>query len=412
MILSAARVLLPRGIWLAPGAIHVRGERIVGIGAPEILRESAPTAQWIDLAGCALLPGLVNAHAHLELTGLAEGISPGPDFGAWVREVVRLRAQQSAAQLERATLEGARRSLAGGATTVGDFDATGAAERALQGSALTALPRVVLFRELLDARQSQRSERELARIVEPTTSTDLLRPGLAAHGPHTVSLKLLRAIADAARARGLPVATHWAETREEGDWLESGSGSFGQLLQGSPRRSGLKLLDEVGLLNPGTALVHGNWARADEIARVARSGATLVHCPGTHAFFERAPFDLRAWHTAKVAVALGTDSMASNSALDMRLELSRFTSAHPWLDPRDAWDCATIHGARALGLEGHVGQIAFGTSADLLAVRAPEVDGQICFERMAHGDFDPLHVWVAGREVSAAGCAGGGGNPG
>ncbi len=423
MILSAARVLLPRGVWLEPGAIHVSRGRIAAIARPNELRHVAPTALRVELPGCALLPGLVNAHAHLELTGLAGTTSRGRDFGGWVREVVQLRAQQDCGQLERATLLGARQSLASGATTVGDFDATGAAERALRESSTAVLPRVVLFRELLDARNPERTMREVARIAEPAPGTELLQPGLAPHAPHTVSESLLRAIGRAATTRGLPLATHWAETEEETSWLESGSGPFAPLLGLSPQRSGLDLLEAAGLLRPGLALVHGNCARADEIERVARSGASLVHCPGTHAFFERAPFDLRAWHAAGVAVALGTDSLASNSALDMRLELSRLFTSHPWLDARDAWDAATVHGARALGLQGQVGELQPGSHADLLAVRAPETDGQRCFERMAHGDFDVLQVWIGGRSVPAAdttvdtrnasaGCAPGEGNPG
>ena len=401
----------------------MRDGRIAAVAAPASLQGSAPAALRIDLPGCALLPGLVNAHAHLELTQLAGATAAGGDFGAWVRDVVRLRLQQSPAQLETATLDGARRCLAAGATTVGDFDATGAAERALRQVSGTALPRVVLFRELLDARRTERTNRELARIAEPATRTEQLRPGLAAHAPHTVSAPLLEAVARASQSGRLPVATHWAETPEEGAWLEHGSGPFTELLGDSPRRPGLDLIDSAGLLGPNLALVHGNCARADEIARIARSGATLVHCPGTHAFFGRAAFDLRAWRSAGVPVALGTDSMASNSALDMRLELSRLMSAQPWLDPRDAWDAATIHGARALGLAGQVGALEVGCRADLLAVRVADGAEERCFERLAHGDFDPVHLWIGGRAVadsdlfaragiSSTRCVPGRGNPG
>ncbi|MEO6709852.1 MAG: amidohydrolase family protein [Planctomycetota bacterium] len=424
-VFCAARVLLPRGTWLAPGAIHVRGGVIAAIASPGDLRELRGRAgvEWIELDGCALIPGLVNAHAHLELTGLAGSLSPGRDFGAWVRAILVLRSKQTPADLEGAARAGARRCIEGGATSVGDFDATGAAERALRPTAESVGPRLVLFRELLDARDGARTERELARIAGPLVRSGLLRTALAPHAPHTVSAALLGAISAAARSQTLAVAIHWAETKEEGEWLESGGGPFAALLGESPRRSGLELLEDAGLLNERIALVHGNCARPEEIARVARAGATLVHCPGTHAFFERAPFDLRAWHAAGVPVALGTDSMASNSALDMRLELSRLCSSQPWLDPRDAWDMATMHGGRALGLSGLVGELCAGAHADLLAVRAPESDGQRCFERLAHGDFDVQQAWVGGAEARAepripltrnspAGCASGPCNPG
>ncbi|HTF88572.1 MAG TPA: amidohydrolase family protein [Planctomycetota bacterium] len=422
-VFRAARILLPRGTWLAPGAIHVRDGRIAKVASPSELRGPTATVEWIDVGDCALVPGLVNAHAHLELTGLSGSLSPGRDFGAWVRAILVLRSKQTTIDLEQATRLGARQCLEAGATTVGDFDATGSAERALLPTADSVGPRLVLFRELLDARDAARTEGQLARVAELLPRTEHLRTALAPHAPHTVSAALLGAIAAAARSHTPAVATHWAETREEGEWLESGRGPFAALLGASPLRSGLDLLDAAGLLTQRLALVHGNCARPEEIARVARAGATLVHCPGTHAFFEREPFDLRAWHAAGVPVALGTDSLASNSALDMRLELSRLCSSHPWLDPRDAWDMATLHGARALGLAGQIGELRAGAHADLLAIRAPESDAQRCFERLAHGDFDVQQSWVGGAAARAepriplprnrpAGCASGPCNPG
>ena len=422
MILSAARVLRPRGAWLEPGAVHLRDGRIESVGDPRELRRRQPRAESLELPGFALLPGLVNAHAHLELSGL-EGATPrGPDFASWVRAVVQQRGGQSAQELEAAALAGARRCLAGGTTTIGDFDASGAAERAF-GRSPGWLLRVVLFRELLDARDPQRTRAALARVTAARSSSDGLRPGLAPHGPHTVSKPLLEAIALATRAEGLPFATHWAETAEECAWLEEGSGPFAALLGESPRRSGLELLADAGALGPRTALVHGNLAREHEIARIAASGATLVHCPGSHAFFERAPFDLRAWHAAGVPVALGTDSLASNGSLDLRRELALLLAAHPWLEPRDAWDCVTVHAARAIGLRGRVGELTPGALADVLAVAVSESDDQRCLRRLAHGDFDVAQVWVGGvampvpqdpRDCAAGamGCAPGGGGPG
>ncbi len=398
-IFSAARVLLPHGVWLAPGALIVRGSRIEEIGEPKHLRTRSASAQRIDLGGSALLPGLVNAHAHLELTGLAGRLPRGEDFGAWVRGLVQARAQSSAAELEQAAISGARRCLAGGATTVGDLDATGCAESAFGARTRGGIPRIVQFRELLDARSPDRIAHELARLEAIRFDSEFHFPGLAPHAPHTVSPQLLQAIAGASRKSAIALTTHWAETQDETDWLETGRGPFAAMLGESPRRCGLDLLEDAGLLHSGLALVHGNLARPAEIARVARAGATLVHCPASHAFFERPAFDLRAWHAAGVAVALGTDSMASNTALDMRLELSRLAAAQPWLEARQAIDAATVHGARALGLQGRVGVIARGAFADLLAIPASETDGERLLARLARGEFDVLHMWLGGLAV-------------
>lgn len=397
LLFSAPRVFLPRGEWLEPGAILVRGGRIEEVGEPGRLRERAPAAERIELAGCALLPGLVNAHAHLELSDLGPRLPKGLDFGAWVRALVAERAKATDVELEGAALGGARMCLESGATSVGDLDATGSAERAFQKRSRDQGPRIVQFRELLDARKPERLAHELARLAASSHGSEFFLPALAPHAPHTVSPQLLAAIGRRAKESSIALTTHWSETADENDWLESGRGPFNALLGESPRRRGLELLEDAGLLGPGLALVHGNQARPEEIARIARSGATLVHCPGSHAYFDRPAFDLSAWRAAGVPVALGTDSLASNGSLDMRREMSRFARSQPWLAPRELIDAATRHGARALGLAGRVGELSVGAFADLLAIAAPESDSGDLTQRVARGEFDVRAVWIGGR---------------
>lgn len=364
-----------------------------------------------------MLPGLVNAHAHLELSGLRADCAADGGFLEWVKRVIAARARIVDADLAVAARRGARRALCTGTTTVGDLDGSGAAERALEP--FDELPRIVLHRELIDGgAEGPRTAAALARLDRPGASD----VGLAAHAVHTVSKPLLDAIARAAAARRCPVQVHWSETREEVDWLEHGTGAFAPLLTRSPRRAALELLDEVGLLGPRLALVHGNVVREGERARIAAAGARLVHCPGSHTFFDREPFDLRAWLTAGVEVALGSDSLASNQDLDMRRELRLFRAAHPWLDAPRAWDAATRHAARALGLAGQVGELREGASADLLIAPAAPEDSARPLERFVRAEFELTQVWRAGRRVDIAaaegsadvfpGCASEAGNPG
>jgi len=164
---------------------------------------------------------------------------------------------------------------------------------------------------------------------------------------------------------GLQWMVHWREKAEEEDWLRSGRGPFERLLRTSPRSGGLDLLERAGLLGPRTALVHGNAPARGELARVAASGAIVVHCPGCHVHFERPPFQLRAYLNAGVPIALGTDSLASNAALDLPRELRLLREAAPWLAPERALEMATRTAARALGLERAVGELVPRTRADL-----------------------------------------------
>src|SRR6185295_3575235 len=189
---------------------------------------------------------------------------------------------------------------------------------------------------------------------------------------------------------------HWAETPEEELWLERGAGPLAGLLRASPHARGLALLEAARLIGPRTLLVHGNEARAEERARIARAGAALVHCPGTHAFFDRPRFALGAWRRAGVTLALGTDSLASNRVLDMRAELAQLLRAQPGLHPRQAWLIGTRGGARALGLAGRAGELVPGAHADFAVygdapTRASELWGLV-----TQPEAPIREVWIAG----------------
>jgi cytosine/adenosine deaminase-related metal-dependent hydrolase len=150
--------------------------------------------------------------------------------------------------------------------------------------------------------------------------------------------------------------------------------------------------------------VHANHASSDELERTARAGATIVHCPGTHAFFARGGPPLQSFDRAGCTVALGTDSLASNEDLDLFRELALLRASAPWLDPARAWAMATVNGARAVGLAGSVGELVPGARADLLALepvsgggQAPELESTL--EALTSGSCRPGTVVVAGRAV-------------
>ena len=402
-LVLTARAVLPRpGAAIPGGGLLVAGDRIERVlGSPRAVARARnrPGARLRDLGEVLLAPGLVNAHAHLELTGLGGRIPPGADFGAWIGAVLRLRAERGPSRLAGDAAEGARRLLWAGATAVGDVDTTGAAERGLARARL----RTVLFRELLDAQDPARTGEALARVRRALPPRALRREGLAPHAPFTASPALLAAIAVLARRRRAPLSVHWSETEDELCYLERGEGPLAERLGPSPRRSGLELLEDAGLLGPGLALVHGNHPGRGEIARIAAAGATLVHCPGTHAFFGREPAPLRHYLRAGVPVALGTDSLASNRALDPRHEMRAVGRAHPWLTPEAIWAMGTVHGARALGLAGEVGELVPGARADLVALGPlPCPLGSGTARALVEAAIEGLSVvgvWVGGRPV-------------
>ncbi len=364
--MSASRV------WRARGALDEGGRVVDGAGVRVadgrvVEFVARPPRDATDLGDVLLTPPLVNAHAHLELTDFAGEMPRDAGFGGWVRALMERRARATPEELEAAARRGARLLLESGCGVVHDVDTTGAAARALRDVPIDA----VVYREAIDAGEAARRDAVLAELERPLFDERgagagagagagggagdggggaRRTEGLSPHAPYTCSPALLRALGDLARRRGLPLTIHWAETEEERRYLQGGTGPLADLLPPSPRRSGLDLLDEAGLLagDLRLTLVHGNHPEPGDYERLARAGVPLVHCPGTHAFFGRAPFDVAAARRAGVRVLLGTDSAASNDRFDMTAELRRF-AAHPDVTPAEAWRAAaapTWAGAR------------------------------------------------------------------
>ena len=347
-----------------------------------------------DLGRGVLAPGFVNAHAHLELGGLAGRLPSTEGFVSWIRAMIDLRRGGRLLDPARAVRAGAERLLASGTTTMGDIASEARSTRASRAGL-----RSVVYREVLDAADPKRTARAMGRVRNALAPRALRREGLSPHAPYTTSEDLLREVARLARRRRAPLTVHWAETPEEGRWLREGTGPMAELLGRSPRRSGLDLLERAGLLGPGLSLVHGNDPARGEPARIASAGCVLIHCPGTHAFFGRAPFPLRRYVRARVRLALGTDSLASNRELDLRREMRLLREAQPDLAPARVFDMATVNAAEALGLGGAAGRVHPGLLADLVH-HDLQVSGRAAvLEDLTTGGGAVRSVWVNGRRV-------------
>ncbi len=347
-----------------------------------------------------LTPGLVNAHAHLELGSYRGRLDPGLGFVGWIRSLVRLRATMEAGAFRAAAREGARRVLATGTTAVADIDSTGAS----QGLADEIGLRVHSYREVLDAGDVERSREALERVAKPLAVGELGQEALAPHAPYTTSSELLAGLRASIEARDLRVAIHWAESEEEEDWLERGEGPFAEILRSSPGVRGLELLGRHGFLEARTTLVHGNQARPEELRRLHDAGISVVHCPGTHAFFGRAEFPWELYRRHGVLVALGTDSLASNTDLDLTREMALVRTANPGLSPGEVWRMATRNGARALGWGESLGRLAPGARADFVVWESgSRSDREGFLEEVTSGAGSVRAVWVEGLQRFASG---------
>jgi cytosine/adenosine deaminase-related metal-dependent hydrolase len=337
--------------------------------------------------GRVLLPGLVNAHTHLELTALRGKVGRA-SFPEWARRLMTLRGRWTPAEIERSAREGVRRSLAAGTTAVGDF-AWLAGDGALRRSPL----RGVSWREALGIAPERAAEaaRRAERFLRPRT--DRWTPGLAPHAPYSCSGELYRRLFAAARRARVPFATHLSELREEIRFLLDGGGPFRKMMRALGRDSGgwrppgtrpVASLVSLGVLR-GATVAHANYLTASDVAALRRARATVVWCPRTHRFFGHPPHPVRRLLRAGIPVALGTDSLASSPSLSVREEIVEAHRASR-LPLGTLLKMATEYGARALGLR-RVGRLARGWAADFVLVRgtSPEeaLTGRILETRVA-----------------------------
>jgi 5-methylthioadenosine/S-adenosylhomocysteine deaminase len=378
-----------RAAWVFPvaappvrdGAVLVGTDgRIAAVG-PRLSIEPPEGAEIVELGRAALLPGLVNVHAHPELALFRSGLED-LRFRDWI---LRLVGSKRAALADADYAVAARwtmvESLRAGITTLAATEMSGASAGALREAGM----RGIVFRETFgpDPAQAEDSIAELRGAVEELRSaeTELVRVGISPHAPYTVSDRLFAAAADYALAEGLPVAVHTAESEAEDDLVIRGDGDFAPGLRtrgiDTPvrGRSTVEMLDRLGVLSTRPLLIHCVRLDAEDVQRLADAGAAVAHCPVANARLGHgvAPFpELR---EAGVRVGLGTDSVGSNNRTDL-LEEARVASvlhraglrSPDYLPAEELLRLCTLDGARALGLEDRIGSLEPGKDADLCAV--------------------------------------------
>lgn len=394
-----ARWVFPiEGPPLDGGVVTIDGGRIVAVGR-------STDAPLCDLGEAALLPGLVNAHTHLEFSDLDEPLGrPGEPLPSWIHRVVDCRRQPGRSP-PAAVRRGLYECLAGGATTIGEI-ATG--DTWTQCGAAAVAPEVVVFHESigLTADRAARSEIEAQARLERGLVADQITVGLSPHAPYTVRPSLLKALVEMAAEHGAPLAMHLAESPEEMELLRAGTGSLVDLLaswgawdeEALPRPT--RPLEYLQALAPAprALVIHGNFLDRSEEQFLAEhsSRMALVHCPRTHARFGHRATPLADLLARGVRLALGTDSRASNPDLSLWNEWRFLASRQPGLAPSAALRLATLAGAEALGRADQEGSLLPGRRANLLAVSLPSPSAGDPHEQLLDPACTPRAVWWRG----------------
>jgi 5-methylthioadenosine/S-adenosylhomocysteine deaminase len=361
-VLSADWVLPVDGEPIEDGAVAIEDGRITAVGRREDLGEGE------RFADAAILPGLVNAHTHLEYAVYA-GFGDGLAFGPWLRVHIERKSRIGWDEFVAIARLGAAECLRSGVTTIADASFSGAALAAAAELGLAGYVGLEVFgADVEEALASLEERREELAALE----TPVLRLAVSPHAPYSVSADLYRAVLDGA---GFGI-THVAESEDELRYLATGDGPIAAVSEVEPPgTTPVRHLAREGLLRPNVIAAHCVKVDEEEIALLAEHDVPVAHCPRSNAILGCGVAPLGELLEAGLRVGLGTDSPASTPSFDLFEELraavfaARARAGRPdALSPEIALELATLRSARALGLDDEVGSLAPGKRADLTVV--------------------------------------------
>jgi aminodeoxyfutalosine deaminase len=386
VILRARTVLPVSQPPIENGAILISANRIRTIGSWPDLQPPA-NENVLDLGEVILLPGLVNAHCHLDYTDMAGLLPPPKTFTDWIPLITAAKSVWGYSEYAQSWLHGAHMLLKTGTTTVADIEAM----PDLLPEMWDATPlRVFSFLEMTGIRARRDPKEILREAVEKIDSLTHARcsVSLSPHAPYSTLPELLRLSAEIARKKKWRITTHAAESEEEFEMFKHGRGKMFDWLkrnerdnsdcgQGSPVRH----LARNKMLGKNLLVVHVNLLARGDAALLGKHCVHAVHCPRSHAYFRHPPFLRERLANAGVNLCLGTDSLATvRKAGKQKIELNLFDEMRllaandKTISPVEILRMATINGARALGMAGQVGELSENAFADLIAV---PFDGKI-----------------------------------
>jgi cytosine/adenosine deaminase-related metal-dependent hydrolase len=357
------------------GAFVVDGPRFVKAGrATEILADHAE--EVVDLGEVAVLPGLINAHCHLDYTLMRGAILPAQSFSRWVKRINALKRSLTDRDYLRATQLGFEELLRNGTTTVLNIVSTPQIFPLLPPPPI----RTWFFLELIDVRPRPWIEEHVfgSWTFFSENGDRLGGLGLSPHAPYTASAKMYQLALECSRSMNLIITTHVAESGEEYAMFANGSGELHDFLKQLGRSmtdcgstSPLRHLIENNLIDPDCILAHLNELDDRDLEILSRTewrNLPIVHCPKSHRFLHQKRFPLEALTERGLNVCLGTDSLASNDSLNLFSEMRMAQKIYQTLTAQDLLEMVTTRPARALKLQRELGKIAPGFLADCIAL--------------------------------------------
>jgi cytosine/adenosine deaminase-related metal-dependent hydrolase len=400
MIVRARTVVTMDGAPIENGAVAISGNRIIDLGSFDEVK-GRNSGEIVDLGEQAILPGLINAHCHLDYTCLRGKIPPGQSFADWIRAINADKAKLSGADYLSSITEGFAEAKRFGTTTVAN---------------LTAFPELISqihspirtwwFAELIDVRSPERANELVDLAIESMKPAE--NWGLAPHALFTASPDLYRCCEEIARRENVLLTTHLAESREEMSMFREASGPLYEFMKSTGRP-----MSDCGRMTPLAAFIGVDralpteWivAHLNELAEsdfdlleTAKRKFHAVHSPRSHDYFAHSRFPFERLRALKFNVCLATDSLASNESLSLFAEMRTFQRNEPGLSPDKIFEMVTVNPALALDQSrqgGTLGRIRPGFQADLISLACS--GGTNLFEEIVAFDRPIDWMMVNGR---------------
>ncbi|MEF3168698.1 MAG: amidohydrolase family protein [Deltaproteobacteria bacterium] len=404
------------GIVISDGAVATFGGKIVASGQAKAILLSCH-GETIDHGASVLIPPLVNAHCHLELSPLKWRISPSGSFSSWVRSLVDARSRISPDEWLPAVMSAAHGLFEGGVLGIGDVGNLGIASRALKEKDFPPFSGI-FYREIIQPRGGPEDLQPFETGGFPKGENGArvaISFGLSSHAVFSASSQVIIRTKAWDREHRIPFQIHTAESPEEMEFVLSGTGPILDLLKERGHRiaqeeipgcSPIRYLHRLGVLDSNTVCVHAIHVDDDDLEILKKTGASVCLCPRSNLFLDVGIPQVERFAAAGIPFALGTDSLASNDTLSIFAEMSSLASLAPTIPPGRILTAATEHGARALGLSGPgldaeegrqapIGRLDPGFRSTFLAIRADGIRDREVLEYLVQGVRGPDPVsWV------------------
>jgi cytosine/adenosine deaminase-related metal-dependent hydrolase len=392
-----SRVVAPMaGEPIDDGAVVVEGNKVAAVGRfPDVRRDYS--GEVLDLGEQILLPGLINAHCHLDYTCLRGKFDRGLSFADWIAAINTAKGALTEDDYVDSITAGLAEAQKFGTTSLLNLEAF--------PELLPRLPRPSLrvwwCAEMIDVRKPVDARAVFDALLGAFSSGHdwLGGVGLAPHAPYTASAQIYSDASEIAREEGVPFTTHLAESSEEMQMFRNARGPAYDFLKSIGRS-----MEDCGQVTP-LSLIMRNQSVSDRwiVAHLNELGEGdfellknaprfhLVHCPRSHTYFGHAPFALGRLRELGFNISLGTDSLASNSSLSLFAEMRELMRKEVGLAPREVLEMVTVNAAAALNHGSMLGGIRPGGYADLIAL--PTM-GSVADAYESIVSFDGTVPWV------------------